>query len=43
MMAVSKERGNTPKSWADKNVNIRWKFNDDQKDLIYELIENVGA
>jgi len=41
-MAVSKERGNTPKSWADKNVNIRWKFNDDQKDLIYELIENVG-
>ena len=40
-MAVSKERGNTPKSWADKNVNIRWKFNDEQKDLIYELIEEV--
>ena len=40
-MAVSRERGNTPKSWADKNVNIRWKFNDEQKDLIYELIEEV--
>ena len=40
-MAVSRERGNTPKSWADKNVNIRWEFNDKQKDLIYELIREV--
>ena len=39
--AVSQERGNTPKSWADKNVNVRWKFTDDQKDLIYELIDAV--
>ena len=40
-MAVSEERGNSPKTWADKNVNIRWKFNDKQKDLIYELIEEI--
>jgi hypothetical protein len=39
--SMSEERGNTPKSWADKNVNVRWKFNKDQVDLIYELIENI--
>lgn len=39
--AVSAERGNTPKAWADKNVNIRWKFTDKQKDLIYELIDEI--
>jgi len=37
--AVSEEKGNTPKKWADQNVNKRWKFTDDQKDLIYELID----
>jgi hypothetical protein len=41
--AVSEERGNSPKSWADKNVNVRWKFTDDQKDLIYELIKEIWA
>jgi len=39
--AVSEERGNTPKSWADKNVNVRWEFTDLQEDLIYELIDAV--
>jgi len=42
-MAMSEEKGNTPKSWANKNVNIRWKFTDEQKDLIYELIDNVWS
>lgn len=37
--AVSEEKNSSLKGWADKNVNIRWKFNDKQKDLIYELIE----
>jgi len=37
--AMSKEKGGTPKSWADKNVNIRWEFTDEQADLIYELID----
>jgi hypothetical protein len=39
--AMSEEKGGTPKNWADKNVNVRWKFTDEQKDLIYELIEKV--
>jgi len=39
--AVSKERGSSPKDWADKNVNIRWKFNAHQKKLIYEFIDNI--
>lgn len=37
--AVSEERGNTPKEWADKNINVRWKFTDDQKEDIYKLID----
>ena len=40
-MGMSQEKGTSPKDWADKNVNIRWKFTDEQKSLIYELIENV--
>jgi len=39
--AMSEERDGSPKAWADKNVNVRWKFTDAQKDLIYELIEEV--
>ena len=39
--AMSEEKDSKPKDWADKNVNVRWKFSDDQKDLIYELIEAV--
>jgi len=37
--AMGEELGNSAKSWADKNVNIRWKFDDKQKKLIYELID----
>jgi len=40
-MAVSEERKTSPKDWADKNINVRWKFNDHQKALIYELIEEI--
>jgi len=40
-MAMSEERGNTVKEWADKVVNKRWKFTDKQKDVIYDLIQNV--
>lgn len=39
--AMSEEKGNTPRSWADKNVNIRWKFTDEQEELIYELIDEI--
>jgi hypothetical protein len=40
-MAVSEERGSNPKDWADKNVNIRWKFTDRQKNLIYKIINDI--
>jgi len=40
-MGMSKEKGSNPKDWADKNVNIRWKFTDKQKELIYEIIKNI--
>lgn len=31
-----------PKGWADRNVNKKWKFSDDQTDLIYELIDALA-
>ena len=40
-LAMSDEKNSNPKDWADKNVNVRWKFTDDQNDLIYELIDAV--
>lgn len=40
-LAMSEELGGHPKDWADKNVNIRWKFSKEQIDLIYFLIERV--
>jgi hypothetical protein len=41
--AMSEERGNTPKEWADKTVNKRWMFTPAQTSLIYELIKSVWA
>lgn len=38
-MAMSEEKNTDPKDWADKNVNVRWKFSPKQKTLIYELLE----
>ena len=37
--AMSEEKGNTPKEWADKVVNKRWKFTSEQTKLIYTLID----
>ena len=39
--AMSEEKGNTPKQWADMVVGKRWKFNKIQTDLIYEIIDKV--
>jgi hypothetical protein len=39
--AMSEEKGNSPKSWADKNINNRWNFSDKQSDLIYKLINDI--
>jgi len=37
-IAMGEEKGNTAKEWADKNVNIRWKFTDKQTKMIYDII-----
>jgi 2,4-dienoyl-CoA reductase-like NADH-dependent reductase (Old Yellow Enzyme family) len=39
--AMSEEKGGTPKEWADKTVNKRWKFTPKQVALIYELINAI--
>lgn len=39
--AMGIERGNTAKEWADKNVNNRWLFTNDQVELIYKFIEDL--
>jgi len=39
--AMGEEKGTQPKSWANKNVNIRWKFTPKQTKLIYELIQAI--
>lgn len=40
--AMSEEKGtNTPREWADKNVNKRWKFSDSQVDHIYRFIDDI--
>lgn len=39
--AMSEEKSTDPKEWADKNINKRWKFTDEQSRLIYKLIESV--
>jgi hypothetical protein len=37
--AMSEElKQGSPRGWADKNVNVRWKFTPEQKALIYKLI-----
>jgi hypothetical protein len=40
-LAMAEEKGNTAKSWAEKNVNIRWKFTAEQEKEIYRLIKLV--
>lgn len=37
--SVSKELNNSPKDWADKNINKKWKFTPKQVELIYKLID----
>ncbi|HUS49720.1 MAG TPA: DUF5662 family protein [Candidatus Paceibacterota bacterium] len=40
-MAMSEEKGSAPRDWAKKNINIRWKFTEEQVELIYDLIDKV--
>lgn len=38
---MGREKGTSPKDWADKNVGPRWKFTPEQVKEIYGLIELV--
>lgn len=31
----------SPKNWADKTINVRWKFTPEQIDRIYKLIDKL--
>ena len=40
--AMAEEMGEkTPKTWADKNVNKRWRFTNTQKEYIYKMIDKI--
>lgn len=39
--AMSEERGNTPRAWANQNINVRWKFTPEQEKLIYRIIKAI--
>lgn len=39
--AMAEELGGTPREWAQKNVNIRWKFSEPQVNTIYNVIDAV--
>lgn len=41
--AMSEERGNTPKEWAKKNINVRWLFTEEQENFIYKMMDAVWA
>jgi len=36
--AMSQEFGSSTKTWADNNIEKRWKFSPEQKDIIYQFI-----
>lgn len=40
-LAISEEKSTDPIEWADKNVNVRWKFTPEQTKLIYTLIKDI--
>jgi hypothetical protein len=40
-MAMAEEKGTNPLTWAEKNVNIRWKFTEGQTKKIYEILNTI--
>lgn len=40
-MAMSEELKNDPFEWAENNINIKWKFNDEQKKFIYKILNEI--
>jgi hypothetical protein len=42
-LSMSEERQDSIFDWVEKNVNVRWKFTDQQVDLINELTNKFGV
>lgn len=41
--AMAEEKRTNPKDWANRNINIRWQFDDKQIKLIYQLIMEINS
>ncbi len=37
--AMSQERNNSPFDWAKQNINVRWKFTEQQMNFIYKCLK----
>jgi hypothetical protein len=40
-LAMSEEKKTNPYEWAKQNINKRWKFNKEQEEFIYDLINKL--
>jgi len=40
-LAMAEEKKTDPYKWAEQNINKRWKFNKEQKEFIYDLINKL--
>jgi len=40
-LGMSEEKSTNPYDWAKKNIGIRWSFTDNQKKMIYDLLDKV--
>ena len=40
-LSMGEEKGTSTKKWADDNIGKRWDFSVDQKNTIYDLIDNI--
>lgn len=40
-LAMSSEKKTNPYEWAEKNINKRWKFSEEQVKLIYDLLDKI--
>lgn len=39
--SVGAERGNSPQSWLESGVNVKWKFTDEQLDFMWATMEKI--
>jgi len=42
-LAMSEEKKTCPYEWAEKNINKRWKFSEEQVKLIYDLLDKLWS